>query len=107
MCLNPLFIHYFPPVWVTKRDGSLFKARDQWEWRNLCRKITRKETRFMNKQFTIGSRRVGENCPVFIVAEMSANHLQDYNRAIEIIHAAKEAERTPSSCRPIPPTPSP
>ena len=45
----------------------------------------------MNKQFTIGSRRVGENCPVFIVAEMSANHLQDYNRAIEIIHAAKEA----------------
>ena len=31
----------------------------------------------MNKQFTIGSRRVGENCPVFIVAEMSANHLQD------------------------------
>ena len=45
----------------------------------------------MNKQITIGSRRVGENCPVFIVAEMSANHLQDYNRAIEIIHAAKEA----------------
>ena len=45
----------------------------------------------MNKQFTIGSRTVGENSPVFIVAEMSANHLQDYNRALEIIHAAKEA----------------
>ncbi len=29
--------------------------------------------------------------PVFIVAEMSANHLQDYNRALEILHAAKEA----------------
>ena len=41
----------------------------------------------MKKQFTIGSRRVGEGCPVFIVAEMSANHLQDYNRAVEAILA--------------------
>ena len=31
MCLNPLFIHYFPPVYVTHRDGRLFKARDQWD----------------------------------------------------------------------------
>ena len=45
----------------------------------------------MNKEFYIGSRRVGQDAPVFIVAEMSANHLQDYGRAIEIIHAAKEA----------------
>ena len=34
---------------------------------------------------------IGEKDPVYIVAEMSANHLQDYNRALEIIHAAKEA----------------
>ena len=45
----------------------------------------------MNKNFTIGSRQVGADAPVFIVAEMSANHLQDYNRALEILHAAKEA----------------
>lgn len=45
----------------------------------------------MNSSFTIGSRRVGGDAPVFIVAEMSGNHLQDFNRAIEIIHAAKEA----------------
>lgn len=31
MCLNPLFIHYFPPVYVEHRDGTLFKARDQWD----------------------------------------------------------------------------
>ena len=31
----------------------------------------------MNKNFTIGSRQVGADAPVFIVAEMSANHLQD------------------------------
>ena len=45
----------------------------------------------MNRSFAIGSRTIGENSPVFIVAEMSANHLQDYHRALEIIHAAKEA----------------
>ena len=30
MCLNPLFIHYFPAVIVEKVDGSLFTARDAW-----------------------------------------------------------------------------
>ena len=45
----------------------------------------------MNKQFKIGNTLVGENAPAFIVAEISGNHNQDYNRAVEIIHAAKEA----------------
>ena len=45
----------------------------------------------MNKQFKIGNTPVGENAPAFIVAEISGNHNQDYNRAVEIIHAAKEA----------------
>lgn len=45
----------------------------------------------MNKSFQIGTRTVGETSPVFIVAELSANHNQDYSRAVEIIHAAKEA----------------
>lgn len=30
MCLNPLFIHYFPAVWVERTDGSLFAAREAW-----------------------------------------------------------------------------
>ena len=29
----------------------------------------------------IGSRLIGEGEPTYIVAEMSANHLQDYDRA--------------------------
>ena len=33
----------------------------------------------------------GEGHPVFCVAEMSGNHLHDYGRAVEIIHAAREA----------------
>lgn len=45
----------------------------------------------MNKSFKIGNRTVGENAPAFIVAELSANHNQDYHRAVEILHAAKEA----------------
>lgn len=30
MCLNPLFIHYFPAVIIEKADGSLFTAREPW-----------------------------------------------------------------------------
>jgi len=39
----------------------------------------------------IGNRYIGGNNPVYIIAEMSANHAGDFNRAIEIIHAAKDA----------------
>lgn len=45
----------------------------------------------MKKEFRIGNRIIGKNSPCFCVAEMSGNHLKDYNRAVEIIHAAKEA----------------
>lgn len=45
----------------------------------------------MNKEFKIGTRTISATSPTFIVAEISANHNQDFNRAIEIIHAAKEA----------------
>lgn len=45
----------------------------------------------MNKTITIGKRTLSADSPVFIVAELSANHNQDYNRAIEIIHAAAQA----------------
>lgn len=45
----------------------------------------------MNKEIKIGSRTISESSPVFVVAELSGNHNQDFNRAVEIIHAAKEA----------------
>jgi len=45
----------------------------------------------MRKEFKIGNRIIGASHPCFCVAEMSGNHLQDYGRAVEIIHAAKEA----------------
>ena len=43
------------------------------------------------QKIKIGNRYVGEGEPTFIVAEMSANHLQDYDRAEAIIRAAHEA----------------
>lgn len=45
----------------------------------------------MNQSFKIGSRTVGADSPTFIVAELSGNHNQDFNRAIELVHAAKES----------------
>ena len=45
----------------------------------------------MQKQIKIGHAVIGESQPTFIIAEMSANHLMNYDRAVEIIKAAKEA----------------
>lgn len=39
----------------------------------------------------INNKLIGDDHPCYIIAEMSANHAGDINRAIEIIHAAKEA----------------
>ncbi len=42
------------------------------------------------KLIKISDRKVGEKNPVFIVAELSANHLQDYELAVKTVKAAKE-----------------
>ena len=45
----------------------------------------------MKKIISLKNRFIGDNQPCYIIAEMSANHAGDINRAIEIIHAAKES----------------
>ena len=45
----------------------------------------------MQKQIRIGNKYVGGDAPTFIVAEVSANHLQDFERAKAIIKAAADA----------------
>ena len=40
--------------------------------------------------FEIAGRKTGEGFPVFIIAEVSANHGQDFNRAVSLIKKAKE-----------------
>ncbi|WP_156164041.1 pseudaminic acid synthase [Methanosarcina sp. 1.H.T.1A.1] len=41
--------------------------------------------------FTLARRLLGDTNPVFIIAELSANHLQDFNLAVETIKAMKKA----------------
>ncbi|MCT4631830.1 MAG: pseudaminic acid synthase [Firmicutes bacterium] len=43
------------------------------------------------KEIVLKNRKIGGDNPCYIIAEMSANHGGDYDRAIEIIHKAKEA----------------
>lgn len=40
---------------------------------------------------TINGRRIGSGCPTYIIAEMSNNHLQNFETAVKIVEAAKEA----------------
>lgn len=39
----------------------------------------------------IDNRAVGQGHPVYIIAELSANHNQDYDQAVQLVHAAKDA----------------
>jgi len=45
----------------------------------------------LNAQLRIGSRNLGPGNPVYIVAELSANHNQDLQRAVSLIDAATDA----------------
>jgi len=44
-----------------------------------------------NSRIEIGGRGIGPECPVYIVAEVSANHRQNFDQAVEIVRAAKDA----------------
>lgn len=37
----------------------------------------------------INGRRIGPDCPVYVIAEMSANHGQDFDQAVDLVKAAK------------------
>jgi pseudaminic acid synthase len=41
--------------------------------------------------FAIGDRKIGTDQPVYIVAELSANHNQDFEQAVDLIQIAKES----------------
>ena len=45
----------------------------------------------MNKEIMIGNHKISEDSPTFVIAEMSANHLMDFDRAVAIMQAAKDA----------------
>jgi pseudaminic acid synthase len=43
------------------------------------------------RNFSIRERRIGPNLPVYIIAELSANHNQEFEQAVRLVKAAKEA----------------
>jgi pseudaminic acid synthase len=45
----------------------------------------------MSAPFSIAGRLIGAGHPVYVIAEVSANHNQNYEQAVKIIHAAKGA----------------
>lgn len=45
----------------------------------------------MNKEISIGNHIISEESPTYIIAEMSANHNMDFDRAAAIMQAAKDA----------------
>jgi len=51
----------------------------------------KKANNIMTSTVTIGKRKIGPGNPVWIIAELSANHNQDFDEAVRLIRAAKEA----------------
>ena len=45
----------------------------------------------MTARFQIGAREIGPDAAVYVIAELSANHNQDFDRAVQTIRAAKKA----------------
>jgi pseudaminic acid synthase len=45
----------------------------------------------MPKQITIAQRTIGPGLAVYVIAEVSANHHQEFDQAVKIVRAAKEA----------------
>ena len=50
-----------------------------------------KRTELAKTCIEIGKRRIGPGNPAYCIAEVSANHNQDYDQAVRIIRAAKDA----------------
>ena len=46
----------------------------------------------MERTIKLGGKKIGPGQPTFIIAEMSGNHNMDYDRAVEIVKAAKIAQ---------------
>jgi pseudaminic acid synthase len=44
------------------------------------------------KRIELNGRSIGSRLPVYVIAELSANHNQNYENAVHLVHAAKDAD---------------
>jgi pseudaminic acid synthase len=71
-------------------DSSRFSSNHQ----NIEHRTSNVEPPTSNiehRTFSVGGRRIGPGHPVYVVAEVSANHQQNFDQTIELLQAAKEA----------------
>ncbi len=45
----------------------------------------------LSSEITIAGRRIGPDFPAYVIAELSANHNQNFDQAVRILHVAREA----------------
>lgn len=45
----------------------------------------------LRSHIDIAGRTIGSGCPVYVIAELSANHNQNFEQAVQMVHAAREA----------------
>ena len=73
---------------VGETEGVLYYRRES---SRVASATPSAEDRSMVEGFEIAGRVIGPDEPTYIVAEMSANHGHDFDRAVELIHAAHRA----------------
>ena len=59
------------------------------------------------KSFAIGNRSIGPDYPPLVIAEMSGNHNQSLDRALQIVELLQPLELMPSNYKLTQPTPLP
>jgi pseudaminic acid synthase len=77
------------PDWIAV--DKIIRARRQPHCQIIMPAVQHGDHSLTNMQIQIGSRLVGPGEPTYVIAELSANHNQDFDQAVRIIHAAKAA----------------
>lgn len=81
---------------IIMKPGELIDIDTPEDWNKAEERIkwlrSRERTMLpLASEIKIGNKIIGENQPCFIIAELSANHNQDFELAVQTIKAAKEA----------------
>src|SRR5262249_13265263 len=74
-----------------RRSGVPQPGRRDRPWRSGIALRARPGSSAVSNSITINGRRVGEGQPAYLIAELSANHNQDFDQAVRIVEEANRA----------------